>query len=78
MILYCFDLKPGKPQDYNRLKRRFYYHLNRSVLAGAQWRTKSVLSVPAGLEHRADSFFRRWRGSIEVYKIRATSVREIA
>lgn len=77
MILYCFDLKPRKSEDYNRLKRRFYYHLHKSVLAGAPWKTKSVLSVPNRLEHAADAFFRRWRGEIEVYKIRATSVRAI-
>jgi len=77
MIIYCFDLKPEKPQDYNKLKRRFYYHLHKSPLSKAPWKTKSVMSVPNKLEMTADSFFKRWRGSIEVYKIRATSMREL-
>ncbi|MDO8339759.1 MAG: hypothetical protein Q7T16_03815 [Candidatus Burarchaeum sp.] len=78
MIIYCFDLKPKNKKDYNRLKRRFYYHLAKSGLANAPWKTKSVLSVPNSSAPMADAFFRQWRGSIEVYKIYASAVRELS
>lgn len=77
MIIYCFDLKAKNKQSYNRLKRKFYYHLNKSCLASAPWKTKSVLALPNALEGAADAFFRRWRGEIEVYKIRAARVQEL-
>lgn len=77
MIFYCFDLKAKNTKEYNRLKRKFYYHLNKSSLASAPWKTKSVLAVSSRLEHAADTFFKRWRGEIEAYKINAKSVRAI-
>ena len=78
MFIYCFDLKPKNKKDYARLKRRFYYHLAKSRLASAPWKTKSVLSVPNSGERMADAFFKQWRGAIEVYKIRASSVQELS
>jgi len=78
MILYCFDLKPGKTKNYNKLKRKFYYHYNKSALSTAKLRTKSVVSIPNSLESQADSFFKKWRGSILVYKIRPKSVCRLA
>ncbi|VVC04809.1 Uncharacterised protein [Candidatus Burarchaeum australiense] len=77
MILYCFDLKAKNARDYNRLKRKFYYHLNKSSLASAPWKTKSVLAIPNSLARTADAFFRQWRGSIEVHKIWVARAKEL-
>jgi len=77
MLVYCFDLKIKNPKAYNTLKRRFYYHLKRSSISRAPWKTKSVLAVPDKLEKLADGFFRQWRGFIEVYKIRTGGVEKL-
>jgi len=69
MIIYCYDLKMKNKKSYNALKRRFYYQLKNSKISTMLWKTKSVLAVPRKLEKEADGFFRRWRGSIVVYKI---------
>ncbi|MFA6035816.1 MAG: hypothetical protein WC759_02565 [Candidatus Micrarchaeia archaeon] len=77
MIIYCYDLKIKNPNAYNTLKRRFYYHLKKSSISKAPWKTKSVLAVPDKLEKLADTFFRQWRGFIEVYKIRADEIEQL-
>ena len=77
MLLYFFDLKIKGKEAYNTLKRRFYYHLGKSELSTAPWRTKSVLAVADDLEEKADSFFRQWKGFIEVYKARTEFIEEI-
>ncbi|MBI5158660.1 hypothetical protein HY992_00925 [Candidatus Micrarchaeota archaeon] len=70
MLLYTYDLKIKGLNSYNTLKRRFYYDLGKSELSASPWRTKSVLLVSEGLEEKADVFFRRFEGFIEVYKVR--------
>lgn len=77
MLIYCFDLKMKDPNAYNTLKRRFYYHLKKSSIAKAPWKTKSVLAVPEKLERVADGFFKQWRGFITVYKIRTNEVERL-
>jgi hypothetical protein len=77
MLIYCFDLKTKNLQVYNTIKRRFYYHLAKSNLANAPWKTKSVLAVPEKQEKLADAFFLQWKGYISVYKIRAEAVEEL-
>lgn len=76
MLLYIFDLVPRKI-PYNRLKRRFYYWLNKSLLSSSERKTKSVLCVSEALEEAADAFFRQWKPNIEVYKIRASDIEKL-
>lgn len=77
MLLYFFDLKINGKKAYNTLKRRFYYQLGKSEIAPSPWKTKSVLLVSDELEERADSFFKQWKGFIEVYKARTGQIEEI-
>ena len=76
MLLYFYDLK-GTKIEYTRVKRRFYYHLKRSKLAIMPLRTKSVIMVPEEMETIADIFFSKFKGNIEVYKAKATTIEEI-
>lgn len=76
VLLYFYDIK-GNVRAYNSLKRRFYYQLERSRLAGRPWKTKSVLLVDDKLEKQADAFFRNWKPHIVVYKARAESLEEL-
>lgn len=76
MLLYLYDLKV-KVHDYNRLKRRFYYQLGRSELSSQRWKTKSALVVSDDKERLADSFFRRWKPHIEVFKVRVEEIEEL-
>lgn len=76
MLIYFYDLKT-KLKDYNRIKRRFYYDLNKSRLSTYPTKTKSVIIVEDAGEAMADRFFMRWRKYLEVYKARATSIEEI-
>lgn len=77
MLLYVYDLKIKGLKSYNTLKRRFYYDLGKSELSTSPWRTKSVLLVQEELEERADTFFRRFEGFIEVYKVRFDELVEV-
>ncbi|MEW6329010.1 MAG: hypothetical protein AB1468_02725 [Candidatus Micrarchaeota archaeon] len=77
MIIYFFDLKAPNLQRYNTLKRRFYYHLGRALLAESSWKTKSVLAVPNKLEKHADCFFKKWRGVLLLYKIKTKRITRI-
>lgn len=76
MLIYFYDLRT-KLKDYNRIKRRFYYDLNKSRLSTYPTKTKSVIIVEDAAEALADRFFMRWRRYAEVYKARATSIEEI-
>ena len=76
MLLYFYDLKL-RVKDYNKLKRRFYYHLARSKLSFKPWKTKSVLLVDDGLEADADAFFRKWRPHIVCFKARTDGLERL-
>ncbi len=77
MLVYFYDLKPKKKGDYRRLKRSFYYHFNKIRLADFSFKTKSVLAVADKYEKVMDSFFRGFKGEIEVYKIRTENVEQL-
>ncbi|MCX8174768.1 MAG: hypothetical protein N3E51_01005 [Candidatus Micrarchaeota archaeon] len=76
MLIYFYDLKT-KLRDYNRIKRRFYYDLKKSLLSTYPTKTKSVIIVDDSAEGLADRFFIRWRRHVEVYKARCVSLEEI-
>ncbi|MFN7991509.1 MAG: hypothetical protein U0R44_05105 [Candidatus Micrarchaeia archaeon] len=73
-IIYIYDLKAKDKRSFNRVKRLFYYHLNRLPLKKELWKTKSALAVPPKMEKSLDNFFKRFRRSVIVYKAVAESV----
>ncbi len=77
MIVYFYDLKPKRKEDYNRLKRSFYYHFNKIKLSDFSFKTKSVFAVEEKYEKMLDRFFLGFKGSVEVYKIHTESVEQL-
>ncbi|MDO8554579.1 MAG: hypothetical protein Q7S22_07255 [Candidatus Micrarchaeota archaeon] len=76
-LLYIYDLKSKNKKEFNRLKRVFYYHLHHFDKSKLVFRTKSVLIVQEKHELLFDDFFKRFKGNIEVYKVRAESIEEL-
>ena len=76
-LLYIYDLKSKSKLEFNRLKRVFYYRLNRFDKAKLAFKTKSVLIVQERFEKLFDNFFKEFKGNIEVYKVRAESIEEL-
>ncbi len=76
MLIYLYDLKTD-PKEYNKIKRRFYYYLNKSELCNCKYLTKSVLLVPEELEQHADIFFNKFIRYLEIYKIRTDNISEL-
>ncbi|MBD3210693.1 hypothetical protein GF318_04905 [Candidatus Micrarchaeota archaeon] len=72
-----YDIKARNKKRFNRVKRRFYYHLKKLNLQQDSWKTKSTISVKPAMEGVLDRFFRKFGRDIEVYKIHATTVEEI-
>ena len=77
MIVYLFDLKARNKRQFNALKRRFYYHLNRRHRTKLTVMTKSVWGVDERYSEEFESFFRRFAGEIEVYKIKCKEAERI-
>jgi len=77
MLLYFYDLKAKDAKQFNRVKRRFYYHFNKSNLAKCAMKSKSVLYVDDIYEAESDSFFKKFKGDIEVHKTRCESVERL-
>ncbi|MFH1393247.1 MAG: hypothetical protein ABII71_04165 [Candidatus Micrarchaeota archaeon] len=76
-FLYIYDLKAKNKHEFGRLKRIFYYHLAKLNLGRELWKTKSAFAVPEGKEISVDAFFKRFRGSVEVYKAFVLSIEEL-
>ena len=76
MLVYLYDLK-ATVGDYNRLKRNFYYHLNKNNYNQYFWKTKSVLVVPDEMERVIDGFFKKFEKFVVVYKIHTNSIEEL-
>lgn len=72
-ILYLYDIK-CKLNDYNRIKRVFYYRFNKLGFGRLTWKSKSALLVPSRMERNADAFFKGFRGCVEVYKVELVSI----
>ncbi len=77
LVLYIYDIKARNKKKFNRVKRRFYYHLNKLPLKKERWRTKSAIVVPTRMEHAMDRFFKRFGRSVEVYKVLAETIEEL-
>lgn len=77
MIVYFYDLKPKLKSEYNRIKRVFYYNLNKIKLPEFSYKTKSVLIIHEKHEKLLDSFFISFKDNIEVYKIKTEKINQI-
>jgi len=77
-ILYLYDIKAKNKREFNRVKRLFYYHLNKLGRVKIHFVTKSVLLVPTELEHLLDGFFKRFKNKIEIYKVRCEKIEELS
>lgn len=76
-FIYFYDLKPKTPKNYNKLKRKFYYHFNKLGLGKSAWKTKSVVVAPPEIEAVLDVFFQSFKPEIEVYKIQTKFIEEL-
>ncbi len=76
MIVYFYDLKTTA-KEYNKIKRRFYYYLNKNGLNQYFWKTKSVLVVPEDMERGVDSFFKNFKKTVLAYKIHCQTIEEL-
>lgn len=72
-LVYIYDIKAPNKREFNRVKRMFYYYLNKLGLKDA-FRTKSVIAVEPKKEKLMDEFFKQFGRNIEVYKIFAQSI----
>lgn len=81
MLVYFYDLKPKQKNNYkdnyNRLKRRFYYQFNKIKLKEFSFKTKSVLIVDEKYEKLLDSFFLMFKDESEVYKIKTNDIEQL-
>lgn len=75
MLVYLYDLKTDA-KEYNKIKRRFYYHLKKSSLNNCDYLTKSVILVPEELENEADIFFNKFIRYLEIYKLKTYEISE--
>ena len=76
-ILYLYDIKAKNKREFNRVKRVFYYRLNKLGIVKLHFVTKSVLLVPHDLERLLDAFFLGFKKSVEVYKAKCEKVEEL-
>ena len=77
-ILYLYDIKAKNKREFNRVKRLFYYRLNKLDLVKLHFVTKSVLLVPLELERLLDGFFLEFKKSVEVYKAKCEKVEQLS
>lgn len=77
MLLYLYDLFAKNPKMFNRTKRKFYYHIKKSILSTCALKTKSAIYIDDQYEMESDAFFKRFAGHIEVHKVRCQSVERI-
>ena len=76
-LIYLYDLKAKNKRDFNRVKRRFYYHLNKLRGPKLSFLTKSVMLVSPEREKIFDAFFKQFKGGLEVYKIWCEEISEL-
>lgn len=71
LLLYFYDIKMKNKRNFNRIKRSFYYNLNKLGLGSGVWVTKSTILVPDTKERVLDRFFSDFKKktkNIVVYK----------
>jgi len=80
LLLYIYDIKLKNKQNFNKIKRSFYYNLNKLGLDAEMWVTKSTILVPDEKERIMDGFFsdfRKKRKNIIVFKAFTHSIEEL-
>ena len=76
MIVYLYDIKTSL-RNYNRVKRVFYYNMNKQGISKYYWKTKSVLAVPNNMEMVVDRFFKEYSKSCVAYKIQCRQIEKV-
>ena len=76
-VVYIYDIKAKNKKKFNRVKRRFYYHLNKLDLERHVWKTKSTIAVQPKTERILDIFFNDFRKDVVVYKLHATIIERL-
>jgi hypothetical protein len=76
-IVYVYDLNAKNKKSFNRVKRLFYYHINKLPLRKELWKTKSALAVQPRMEKVMDGFFKRFGKSVVVYKMLVEKIEEL-
>lgn len=76
MLVYIYDIK-ANIRNYNRIKRVFYYNLNKQGLSKYYWKTKSVLAVPDNMRAAVDRFFKEYSKTCVAYKIKCKGIEKI-
>jgi len=80
LLLYIYDIKLKTKQDFNKIKRSFYYHLAKLDLNEELRVTKSTILVPDDKERAMDRFFHDFKKktkNIVVYKAFTHHIEEL-
>ena len=80
MIIYIYDLKFETRKKFNKVKRKFYYNLEKLNLTKENFLLKSTIIVPDNRERIMDIFFRDFKkkeSSLVVFKVFTTHVEEL-
>ncbi len=72
-IMYVYDIIPKNPSHIHKIKRRFYYHLNKNT-PFIRKATKSVILTTSQHEKHIDEFFMSFSEDIIVYKCKITDI----
>jgi hypothetical protein len=76
-VLYVYDLRGKGKREHNRVKRLFYYHLNRLFHMQKLWRTESCIVTDTKNERQLDVLFRRFAGNATVFKTHIRMLRRL-
>ena len=76
-VVYLYDVKAKSKKKFNRIKRRFYYHLNRLGLSKDLWVTKSTITIQPDKERLLDDFFKDFKKDVIVYKIHTETIEKL-
>jgi len=80
MILYIYDLKFETRKKFNKIKRKFYYQLEKLGLEKENFPLKSTIMVPDNKEQMMDYFFKNFKkteGSLVIFKVFSTTIEEL-
>ncbi len=72
-VLYIYDIIPKNPENLNRIKRKFYYRLQK-LFPAVRRATKSALLTTREHEKYIDEFFLAFEGDVIVYKCKLESI----
>lgn len=80
MLLYIYDIKMKNKRNFNKIKRIFYYNLNKLGLDSDTQITKSTILVPDNKERIMDKFFSEFRKktkNIVIFKVFTHYIEEL-